>query len=112
MARLSPQGSVSMISDNVDAVTNVIASATKAKPCVITLAAGGGVDPVVGDIVVPRNTGWNSIEGMPFRVSAAAGGANTLEDNDTSKKAHALSGAPAVPGASVVTPTGADKLRY
>jgi hypothetical protein len=85
MSRLSSQGSVLMISNNLDAVSDNVAGATKAKPCVVTLAAGA-TPPAVGDSVVPRGTGWNSIEGMPFRVSAVAGQAVTLEDSDTTRE--------------------------
>jgi hypothetical protein len=81
MARLSSQGSIIMISDDIDAVSVDITAATKAKPCVLTCAVGAA--PVVGDIVVPKGTGWNSIEAMPFKVSAVAAGQITLEDSDT-----------------------------
>ena len=81
MARLSSQGSIIMISDDLDGVSAAITGATKAKPCVSTVAVGN--EPVVGDIVVPQGTGWNSIEGMPFKVSAVVAGAVTLEDSAT-----------------------------
>lgn len=86
MSRISSQGSIIMISDVMDNATLDIASATKAKPCVITLEVGA-TPPVVGDIVVPKNTGWKSIEFMPFKVSVVAGQAVTLEDSDTTKEA-------------------------
>jgi hypothetical protein len=82
--RISSQGSVIMISDDIDATSVDIVSATKAKPCTITVAAGAS--PVVGDIIVPRNTGWNSIEAMPFKVKSITGGVITLEDSDTSRE--------------------------
>jgi hypothetical protein len=85
--RISSQGSIINISDPVDAVQDTIAAATKAKPCVITVTAAA---PVVGDIVVPRNTGWGSIEGMPFKVSAVVAMAVTLEDSDTSGEQAAI----------------------
>jgi hypothetical protein len=83
MARLSSQGSIIVISDDIDAASVDITAATKAKPCVLTVAAGAGV-PVVGDIVVPKNTAWKSLDGMPFKVSAVAAEAITLEDSNTS----------------------------
>jgi hypothetical protein len=86
MARLSSQGSIIMISDNEAAEVSVnITAATKAKPCVLTIEAGAGA-PVVGDIVVPRDTGWNTIEGTPFKVSVVAANAVTLEDSDSSRE--------------------------
>ena len=42
MSRISSQGSVIMISDDVDAASVDIVSATKAKPCVITISTGTG----------------------------------------------------------------------
>jgi hypothetical protein len=86
MSRISSQGTIIMIDDGTDPTPVDIVSATKAKPCVITVTALGA--PVVGDIIVPRGTGWNSIEAMPFKVSAAAAGALTLEFSDTSREAN------------------------
>jgi hypothetical protein len=87
--RIASQGTVIMISDEVPPTPIDIMSATKAKPCVITVATGAG-EPVVGDIIVPRNTGWNSIEAMPFKVSAVAAGALTLEDSDTTREPNTI----------------------
>src|SRR3569833_1874924 len=83
MARLSSQGSVIMISDDIDAASAPITVATKAKLCVLTVT---GTTAVKGDIVVPRNTGWNSIESMPFKVLDVTADAVTLEDSDTSEE--------------------------
>ena len=88
MSRISSQGSIIMISDDIDAVSVDITAATKAKPCVLTVAAGAA--PVVGDIVVPKGTGWNTIEAMAFKVMAVAAGAITLEDSDTSSEVNDL----------------------
>lgn len=88
MSRISSQGSVIMISDDIDAQSLPITAATKAKPCVLTVAVGAA--PVVGDIVVPKGTGWNTIEAMPFKVSAVAAGQVTLEDSDTTDEVAAL----------------------
>jgi hypothetical protein len=48
---------------------------------------------VVGDIVVPRGTGWGTIEGMPFKVSAVAAMVVTLEDSDTTSETAAIAAA-------------------
>ena len=88
MSRLSSQGSVIMISDDIEANQWSIVSATKAKPCVVTLVAGTA--PQAGEIVVPHGTGWPSIDDMPFKVSNVAGQALTLEDSDTTKEAAAI----------------------
>lgn len=103
MARLSSQGSVIMISDAVDATSLNITAATKAKPCVLTVGTGGTM-PVAGDIVVPRNTGWNTIESMPFKVSAVASGSVTLEDSDTTDEVGEINTA-GTPPASLSMPT-------
>lgn len=100
MSRLSSQGSVIMISDDVDAVSAPITAATKAKPCVITSTSTA----VVGDIVVPRNTGWKSLDDQPFKVSVVAAGALTLEDSDTTNEQATLN-TTGTPPASVSTPT-------
>jgi hypothetical protein len=76
-----------MIQDASVPVSSVIASATKAKPCALTVVA---TPPAVGDIIVPRGTGWNSIEGMPFKVITVAGMVVTLEDSDTSREVAAI----------------------
>jgi hypothetical protein len=88
MSRISSQGTIIMIDDNSTLTTQVITAATKAKPCTITVAAGP--TPVVGDIIVPRHTGWPTIDAMPFKVSAVAAGVITLEDSDTTREANAL----------------------
>jgi len=102
MARLSSQGSVIMISDDIDGVSVDIVSATKAKPCVLTVTAGP--TPVKGDIIVPRNTGWNSIESMPFKVSDVTAGAITLEDSDTTAEVADIN-TTGDPKASISVPT-------
>src|SRR5947208_17132529 len=89
MSRLASQGSVIRISDDVDATSQAVTAATKAKPCVITVTTGAD-DPIVGDIVVPRGTGWASLDDMPFKVSAVAAGAVTLEDSNTTGEQAAL----------------------
>jgi hypothetical protein len=86
--RIGSQGTVIMIQDATAVAPITIVSATKAKPCVITVAAGAS--PVAGDIIVPRNTAWNTIEAMPFKVSAVAAGAVTLEGSDTTNEVNAI----------------------
>jgi hypothetical protein len=102
MARISSQGSVIMIgSQTVPTPINIV-SATKAKPCVITVAAGPS--PVVGDIVVPRHTGWYSIDAMPFKVMAVTAGAITLEDSDTTREPNAIN-TTGTPAGTIEVPT-------
>jgi hypothetical protein len=86
--RISSQGTIIMIDDGTDPTPIPIVSATKAKPCTITVATAGA--PVVGDIIVPRGTGWNSIEAMPFKVITSAAGVLTLEDSDTTRETNAI----------------------
>lgn len=82
MSRITSHGSQIMIHNVNNAPTYLgISSATKAKPCVITCAAGTA--PAVGDVIIPRNTGWPTIEGRPFKVSVVAAQVITLEDSDT-----------------------------
>ena len=87
MSRISSQGSVIMIQSEVAPVSSTIASATNAKPCVVTLGAAG---PVAGDIVVPNGTGWASLDGRPFKISAVAGVTVTLGDSDTTREVDAI----------------------
>jgi hypothetical protein len=89
MARLTSQGTVIMIDDPATAPTsNAVTAATKAKPCVLTVTATA---PAVGDIVVPRDTGFGSLDGRPFKVSASVALAVTLEDSDTTGETATLS---------------------
>lgn len=76
-----------MIQSEAAPASSVIVSATKAKPCVITLDAAG---PAVGDIVVPKGSGWASLDGRPFKVSAVTTVAITLQDSDTTKEVDAI----------------------
>jgi hypothetical protein len=104
MSRITSQGTVIMI-DNpaVAPVESTITSATKAKPCVITLTAAE-TPPVVGDIVVPRNTGWKSLDDRPLKVSAVAAQAVTLEDTDTTDEVSAILTDAATPPAQIEIP--------
>jgi hypothetical protein len=88
MSRISSHGSVISIQSEAAETVSPIVSATKAKPCVITTS--GATPPAVGDIVVPTGTGWASIEGRPFKVSAAAADVITLGDSDTSGEADVI----------------------
>jgi hypothetical protein len=80
MARLSSQGSTIRIQAAGVPPTATATAGTKAKPCVLTI---GATPPVVGDIIVPRNTGFPSLDGMPYKVITVAAGSVTLEDSDT-----------------------------
>jgi hypothetical protein len=100
--RIGSQGTVIMISDEATVTPITIVSATKAKPCVITVAAGPA--PVVGDIIVPRNTAWNSIDAMPFKVSAVTAGAVTLEGSDTTNEPNNIN-TTVVPVGTIEVPT-------
>jgi hypothetical protein len=66
------------------AVSADIASATKAAPAVVTFDTAVPVGTVVGSVLIPRNTGWKSLDDKPFRVSNVAGLNITLEKSDTS----------------------------
>lgn len=89
MSRITSQGTIIMVSDPAVAPTTLdIESATKAKPCVLTLATGTA--PAAGDIIVPRNSGWKSLDDRPLKVSAVTGQAVTLEDTDTSAEPSAI----------------------
>jgi hypothetical protein len=86
MSRISSQGSLIMISDDLKIVQGNLTSATKASPCTVTLTAATDPPPVVGDTVIPRGTFWKSLDDQPFRVSAIAGLVLTLEDSDTTNE--------------------------
>jgi hypothetical protein len=109
MSRLASQGSVIMISNDLEANLWPIESATKAKPCVLTLAVGVPA-PQKGEIVVPRNTGWNSIEFMPFKVLDVAGQQVTLEDSDTTGESSTINSA-GTPAAELFGPTWLELCR-
>jgi hypothetical protein len=98
MSRLSSQGSIIRIQAGGTVSSTTVSAATKAAPCVLTV---GATPPVVGDIVVPRNTGFSSLDGMPFKVKAVVTSNVTLEDSDTTGE----TGAFAVAGATIDRPT-------
>lgn len=108
MSRIASTGTIIMIDDAATPTPINIISATKAKPCVITIAAGPS--PVVGDIIVPRNTGWNSIDAQPFKVKTVAGGAITLEDSDTTREANDLN-TTGTPRGTIEVPTFLEMCR-
>lgn len=109
MSRITSQGTVISISDKSVAPAALgIVSATKAKPCTITLAVG--TPPAVGATVVPRNTGWLSLEGRAFRVSTVAGQVITLEDSDTTNEVGAIKTDADVPAAEVEDWSAAGKM--
>jgi len=83
MSRISSQGTVVMIQNGDATAGETITAVTKAKPAVLTVT---GTTAAKGDIVVPQGTGFASIDGRPFKVSAVATGSVTLEDSDTSNE--------------------------
>lgn len=110
MARITSQGTVIMIDDPATApASNDIASATKAKPCAITLDVGTA--PVVGTVVVPRNTGWASLDDRPFKVSLVAAQVITLEDSDTTSEVAAINTGAGDPSAVIETPAWLELCR-
>jgi hypothetical protein len=110
MSRITSQGTVIMINDPAtDPVSHDVASATKAKPCVLTLGIGSA--PVVGAIVVPRNTGWLSLDDRPFKVKTVAAQAITLEDSDTSAEVADIKTSADTPSAVVEEPSWLELCR-
>ena len=87
MSRLSSQGAIIRIQAAGTVSSTTVTAATKAKPCVLTV---GATPPVVGDIIVPRGTGWSSLDGMPFKVMTVASSQVTLEDSDTTNETATL----------------------
>jgi hypothetical protein len=73
-------------------VPTVIASATKAAPCVLTFTTLPAA-VVAGDVVVPKGTGWRSIDDKPFGVQAidVTNKRITLYASDTSKETLTMS---------------------
>jgi hypothetical protein len=97
MSRISSQGTVIQIQSGPLPAGTAVSAGTKAKPCVLT---GTAMTFVVGDIVVPQNTGFTSIDGRPFKLSAASATSITLEDSDTTDEP----GTFAASGATVAEP--------
>src|SRR5215831_18732629 len=87
MSRISSQGTVIMIQSADAPAGDAISAATKAKPCVLTVT---GTTAVAGDLVVPRGTGWASLDDRPFVVAAVATDSVTLEDSDTTTEVNPL----------------------
>ena len=71
MSRISSQGSIIMISDDIDAVSAAITAATKAKPCVLTVAPATRRWSATSSC--RRAPAGTRIDGMPFKVSAVGG---------------------------------------
>lgn len=97
MSRIASQGTVIMIQSGPSPAGHAVTAATKADPCVLT---GAAFTTQVGDIVVPRNTGWASLDDRPFKVAVATAVALTLADSDTVGEISAFPAA----GATVETP--------
>jgi len=87
MARISSQGTKLFLQSGTQPATTVIASATKAAPTVLTFVTLPAA-VVAGDVVVPRGTGWRSIDDKPFGVSAVdtTNKKLTLYASDTTKE--------------------------
>ena len=96
--RQSSQGTLFMVQSGALGATADIASATKAKPAVVTFATAVPAGVVAGSVVVPSKTGWKSLDNRPFVVDPLAVLAATLYDSDTSHEINALA-AEAVAGA-------------
>lgn len=82
MAAKSSQGTRVFIDNGAAPTAHVISAVTKASPAVVTVVSPTGI--AVGDIVVPKDTGFKSIDEFPFRVATVATNDITLEDSDTS----------------------------
>jgi hypothetical protein len=91
MSRISSQGALILIGDleasGGSVPTSAITAATNAKPIVLTTAATVNV----GDIVIPRKTGWKSLDDQAFPVIDNAAGTVTLGDSDGTKEVATLS---------------------
>lgn len=81
--RISSTGTKFYVQATDLAAGTTITSATKAKPCVLSMAA---VPPeaVVGALVQVIGTGWKSLDNLVFEVEAVTTGTVTLHDSDTS----------------------------
>jgi len=99
MARISSQGAILLIGDMTGTVvTTPITAATKAKPCVLTVTG----THAVGDIVIPRQTGWKSIDDQAFPVIASGAGTVTLGDTDTTAEVPSLAAAATLDATTMV----------
>ena len=81
MSRISSQGTILLIGADVVASPPTISSATKAKPCVLTVSVATSIS--VGSIVIPRGTGFKSLDDQAFHVGAVTATDVTLTDSDT-----------------------------
>lgn len=101
MARISSQGTVIKIETGPDAAPAEITTISTAKPAVITLATAPTF--VVGATVVPKGTGYNSLDDRPFVVKEITSMNVTLEDSDTTKDSATAVNAGATLNAPVFT---------
>lgn len=93
MARISSQGTKMYVLDPATSLEGAgIMSATKASPCVVTFDTAIPVGAVVGSVIIPRNTGWKSLDDKPFKVSNISTLAVTLAKSDTTDEIPDLSG--------------------
>lgn len=89
--RQTSQGTRLLIQSGDLGAGTAVASATKAKPAVITFSA---LPPefVAGAIVMPNGTDWKSLDGRPFQIASIDTTAKTitLADSDSSAEANAI----------------------
>lgn len=93
MARIASTKTQVMFGDGTAAVSQAITAATKAKPCVLTVASIVGI--VAGDLVRVTGTGFKSLDGRVFPVLTAAASSITLAGSDTVGEAATLTAATA-----------------
>ena len=98
MSRISALFTKVMIQSGPAGTGEAITAATKAKPCVLTVT-GTTVQP--GDVVVPKGTGFFSLDGIAYVVKSVLTGAVTLADSDTTRE----TGTVPATGATLEKPT-------
>jgi hypothetical protein len=84
MARVSSQGTRLWMQGTALPSGRAIASATKAAPCVVSLASPPPATFKAGAIVQIAGTGWHSLDGRAFRIDMIDGVLVMLGDSDTS----------------------------
>jgi len=96
MARISSQGTVIKIGTDLSLVSTAITLVTNTKPAVITVASTTSI--ALGSIIIPRDTGYNSLDGQAFAAEAVDTTAKTvtLADSDTTNDTGVTLGASAM----------------
>ena len=90
MSRQSSQGTKFMVQSGALGASADIASATKAKPAVLTFGTAVPAGMVAGSVIVPSKTSWKSLDNRPFLVETTALLDATLYDSDTTNEANAF----------------------